>query len=172
MAGPAKAARRQAWRTATIYHTNLRTAYQAGRWETLKNFPFLRYKHNTVRNPREQHKAWDGVILPSDHPWWDTHYTPNGWGCRCTVLGVSAAKMKAMGWKVSEPPAPIQGDPPPEWAYHVGHAASGRHIADSALAGRCGQVVGGARAKRRGLRTPRPGSSGCCDCPAFAHGYS
>ncbi|MBA0297269.1 hypothetical protein D7Y24_02350 [Stenotrophomonas maltophilia] len=124
----------QAWRTATIYHTNLRTAYQAGRWETLKNFPFLRYKHNTVRNPREQHKAWDGVILPSDHPWWDTHYTPNGWGCRCTVLGVSAAKMKAMGWKVSEPPAPIQGDPPPEWAYHVGHAASGRHIADSTLA--------------------------------------
>ena len=50
------------------------------------------------------------------------------------MLGVSAAKMKAMGWKVSEPPAPIQGDPPPEWAYHVGHAASGRHIADSTLA--------------------------------------
>nr|WP_240196489.1 PBECR2 nuclease fold domain-containing protein [Stenotrophomonas lactitubi] len=124
----------QAWRTAVIYNTNIRTAYQAGRWETLRHFPYLRYKHNTVRNPREQHKAWDGVILPSTDPWWDTHYTPNGWGCHCTVIGVSEAKMRAMRWKVSERPAPVPGDPPPEWAYHVGHAANGRQIADAALA--------------------------------------
>ena len=124
----------QAWRTATIYHTNLRTAYHAGRWETLKRFPYLRYKHNPSRNPREQHMAWDGIILPTNDPWWKTHYTPNGWGCHCTVFGVSDAKMRAMGWKVSARPAAIQGDPPPEWAYHVGHAASGEHIADAALA--------------------------------------
>lgn len=124
----------QAWRTSTIYHTNLRTAYQAGRWETLKRFPYLRYKHNSVRNPREHHKAWDGTILPSNDPWWDIHYTPNGWGCRCTVVGVSEAKMRAMGWKVSERPSAVQGDPPPEWAYHVGHAANGKGLADAALA--------------------------------------
>ncbi|WP_282258515.1 PBECR2 nuclease fold domain-containing protein [Stenotrophomonas sp. PS02301] len=124
----------EAWRTSVIYHTNLRTSYMAGRWETLKRFPYLRYKHNSVRNPREQHKAWNGIILPSNDPWWVVHYTPNGWGCRCTVVGVSEAKMRAMGWKVSERPISIQGDPPPEWAYHVGHAASGSHIADAALA--------------------------------------
>lgn len=124
----------EAWRTATIYNANLRTAYHAGRWETLKHFPYLRYKHNPSRNPREQHVAWDGTILPTNDPWWKVHYTPNGWGCHCTVIGVSEAKMRAMGWKVSARPIAISGDPAPEWAYHVGHAASGQHIADSALA--------------------------------------
>ena len=121
-----ESASRVAWRTAVIYHTNLRTAYQAGRWETLKRFPYLKYKHNTVRNPREQHKAWDGLVLASDDPWWNTHYPPNGWGCRCTVFGVSEARLRADGKRPDIAPPEIDGDPPPEWRYHVGHAASGR----------------------------------------------
>lgn len=117
-----------AWRTAVIYQTNLSTAYHAGRWETLKHFPYLRYKHNPSRNPREQHVAWDGTILPTNDPWWKTHYTPNGWFCHCKVFGVSDAKMRAMGWKVSPRPPDIAGDPPPEWAYHVGHASTGQQL--------------------------------------------
>ncbi|WP_295937018.1 PBECR2 nuclease fold domain-containing protein [uncultured Xanthomonas sp.] len=124
----------EAWRTATIYHTNLRTAYQAGRWETLKRFPYLKYKHNSVRNPREQHMHWDGLVLATDHPWWREHYPPNGWGCRCSVIGVSEAKLRATGKEPDQAPPPIPGDPPPEWAYNVGHAASGEHIADAVLA--------------------------------------
>ncbi|WP_162407344.1 PBECR2 nuclease fold domain-containing protein [Pseudoxanthomonas jiangsuensis] len=124
----------EAWRTAVIYHTNLRTSYMAGRWETLKRFPYLKYKHNTVRNPREAHKAWDGLVIASDDPWWETHYPPNGWGCRCSVVGVSAARLRADGKTPDAAPPAIEGDPPPEWAYHVGHAASGQHIADAALA--------------------------------------
>lgn len=124
----------EAWRTSVIYHTNLRTSYMAGRWETLRRFPYLRYKHNTVRNPRERHRAWDGLILASTDPWWDTNYPPNGWGCRCSVVGVSEAKLRADGLRPGQAPVPIEGDPPAEWAYHVGHANSGAHIADAALA--------------------------------------
>lgn len=122
--GSATAAGR-AWRTSVIYHTNLRTAYQAGRWETLRGFPFLKYRHNSVRNPREQHVRWKGLVLASDDPWWDTHYPPNGWGCRCTVIGVSAARMKVDGRAgPDQTPAPVAGDPPTEWAYNVGKAGA------------------------------------------------
>lgn len=112
------------WRTRVIYQTNLRTSYMAGRWETLQTFPYLRYQHNTVANPREDHQAWDGLVLPRDDPWWDTHYPPNGWGCRCSVTGVSEARMRALGKSGPDrTPGPSEGDPPPEWAYHVGRAA-------------------------------------------------
>jgi len=112
------------WRTAVIYHTNLRTAYMAGRWETLKSFPYLQYQHNTVKNPREDHRAWDGKIIATNDPWWQTHYPPNGWGCRCTVTGVSEARLRTLGKAVPDAaPGPSVGDPPPEWAYHVGHGA-------------------------------------------------
>jgi len=112
------------WRTAVIYHTNLRTAYMAGRWETLKTFPYLRYLHNSIKNPREEHKAWDGKIIATNDPWWQTHYPPNGWGCRCTVSGVSEARLRAQGKTAPDAaPGPGAGDPPPEWAYHVGTGA-------------------------------------------------
>ncbi len=115
---------RRAWRMRTIYQTNLRTSYMAGRWQELQAFPFLRYQHNTVANPREQHLAWNGLVLASDDPWWDTHYPPNGWGCRCTVTGVGKGRMRVLGKDGPDPtPEPGEGDPPPEWAYHPGKAA-------------------------------------------------
>ncbi len=115
---------RRAWRTRVIYKTNMRTAYMAGRWEQLEKFPYLRYQHNTVANPREQHQAWDGLIIATSDPWWETHYPPNGWGCACTATGISEARLRAMGKSGPDgaPPA-VLGDPPPEWAYHVGKAA-------------------------------------------------
>lgn len=115
---------RRAWRMRTIYQTNLRTSYMAGRWQELQAFPFLRYQHNTVANPREQHLAWNGLVLASDDPWWSTHYPPNGWGCRCTVTGVGKGRMRVLGKDGPDPtPEPGEGDPPPEWAYHPGKAA-------------------------------------------------
>ncbi len=117
-------AKGRAWRTQVIYTTNLRVAYQAGRWETLKAFPYLRYQHNPVRHPREDHVAWDGLVLRTDDPWWNTHYPPNGWGCRCSVTGAGEGRLRAPGKTGPDAtPKPGDGDPPPEWAYHVGKAA-------------------------------------------------
>jgi hypothetical protein len=28
-------------------------------------------------------------VLPVDHPWWKTHYPPNGWRCRCRAISLS-----------------------------------------------------------------------------------
>ncbi|PJJ95879.1 hypothetical protein CO615_11000, partial [Lysobacteraceae bacterium NML75-0749] len=77
--------------------------------------------------------------IPTRDPWWDTHYPPNGWMCRCTVTGVSEARLRAMRGadaQPDEPPPTDPKDPPPEWAYHVGKASR-----SMAAAERFGQKV-------------------------------
>jgi len=93
------------WRTRVIYETNLRTSYAAGRYEQLQNFEFWQYHHSTgVTNPRPQHVAWSGLVLPKDDPFWQTHYPPNGWGCRCYATGLSKSRMRQKGLSQSETP--------------------------------------------------------------------
>lgn len=92
----------EAWRTRVIYRTNMATSYAAGRMAQLvkANFAFWIYRHGGSLEPREQHLAWDGLILPPDHPFWVTHAPPNGWGCSCYVLGAhSIATAKILGGK-------------------------------------------------------------------------
>lgn len=75
------------WRTALIFNTNLQVAYSAGHYrqqthpDVLAARPYWMYRHGDSVNPRPEHLAWDGLILPADDPWWDDHYPPNGWGC-------------------------------------------------------------------------------------------
>jgi len=117
-------------RTEEIYFDNLRLSYMAGRWETLRDVPYLKYQHNTPpRGPGRETQAWDGLIIPRDDPWWQTHYPPNGVNCRDTVYGVSEVNLRVAGKFTdgkSAPdaaPGPSPGDPEPEWAYHVGETA-------------------------------------------------
>lgn len=77
-----------AWRTKVIYQTNMATSYAAGRWQQLNDpelqsvMPYWRYKHSdSVLYPRPLHVSWDGLTLPPDHPFWKTHFPPNGWHC-------------------------------------------------------------------------------------------
>ena len=77
------------WRSRVIYETNLNTSYAAGRFEQLQAAPLWQYVHaDWVQNPRHQHLAWDGLVLPKDDPWWQAHFPPNGWGCQCSVRGL------------------------------------------------------------------------------------
>lgn len=81
------------WRSKIIYDTNIRQAYNAGRYQqmvTTKDLnPYWEYHHTSIEHPRLQHKAWDGLILPADDPWWDTHHPQNGWNCRCKVFALT-----------------------------------------------------------------------------------
>jgi len=89
----------EAWRTRIIYTTNANTAYAAGRHAQLQAFAFWIYRHSdAVNHPRPQHVSWNGLTLPKDHPFWKTHYPPNGWGCHCYVVGTrSASGAKRLG---------------------------------------------------------------------------
>lgn len=107
----------EAWRTKVIYQTNMATSYAAGRYKQLtdpaflKLMPYWRYVHNdSVIYPRPLHQAWGDMrlTLRYDHPFWQTHFPPNGWGCQCRVTpaaapGVDDATEPPAGWDALDP---------------------------------------------------------------------
>lgn len=76
------------WLKAEYNHT-VATANMAQQWQGFEAdkdlYPNLRYNAVGDGRTREQHKAWDGLILPIDHVFWKSHLPPNDWGCRCNV---------------------------------------------------------------------------------------
>lgn len=97
------------WRTRIIYDTNLYSSYSAGRYEQQTHMaklrPFWQYRHRDgVKHPRPLHQSWDGLVLPYDDPFWQTHYPINAYGCHCTVVAHSAKSLEREGLTVSESP--------------------------------------------------------------------
>lgn len=101
-------------RLRTIYDTNLRMARAAGKWKRIQATkhvaPFLMYSAVLDDRTRPLHRAWHGTILPVDHPWWDTHFPPCGWMCRCNVVQLSQADIDVRGLTVASTP-PNDGPP-------------------------------------------------------------
>lgn len=127
----------EAWRTKVIYRTNLSTTYAAGRMAQLlaSGFTLWVYRHGASREPRKQHLAWDGLILPPDHPFWATHAPPNGWGCQCYVTGARSEKgAKRLGgkptvqltddWQVADPRTGAPKGVSKGWDYAPGRSVS------------------------------------------------
>lgn len=81
------------WRIKTIYNTNLNTAYQAGIYKDLKDntdvMPYWRYVAVMDGRTRDAHRQLNDKIIAANDPFWDRYFPPNGWGCRCTVIGVT-----------------------------------------------------------------------------------
>ncbi len=135
------------WRSEVIYSTNIRTAYAAGRWaqltdpDVVKAYGYLVYRHGDSIIPRPQHLAWDGITLPVNDPWWQTHFVPNGWGCKCKIFAATKEQWKAAGDKGKAPSSPIDpktGEPvgiDKGWGYNVGTAAKAKYnILEGSLA--------------------------------------
>lgn len=80
-------------RLKLIFDTNTRVANSAGLWErTWRNrssHPYIRYITRGDERVRESHRAWHNLVLPSDHPFWETHWPPNGYRCRCRVVSMT-----------------------------------------------------------------------------------
>ncbi len=130
------------WRSALIFNNNVRSSYLAGRWQQYQRVkdrrPFLGYF--TVGDPRvrDQHQAWEGTVLKIDDPWWDTHYPPNGFNCRCSTRSLSQRQMEREDLKETAAPpldnterynphtGEIYGQVPAgidvSWNYNVGKA--------------------------------------------------
>lgn len=103
-------------RLRLIFEVNTRQAYAAGRWQSIerskKRIPFVIYRTMHDEHVRTSHRPWDGVVLPVDDPWWDTHYPPCGWRCRCHAYAIDERgieKLIKAGIKIK------REAPPTEW---------------------------------------------------------
>ncbi|RWR14246.1 head morphogenesis protein [Sinirhodobacter populi] len=94
------------WRIRTIFETNVRTSYMAGRLRQMRDpdmvriRPYWQYVHADTRvplNPRPQHVGFDGLVLMWNDPWWDVYFPPNGWLCSCGVRTLSRGDLRRLG---------------------------------------------------------------------------
>lgn len=118
------------WRSRVIYDTNVRQSYNAGRYQQMERVkklrPYWRYRHSGALKYRPEHKAWDGLILPADDPWWDTNMPQNGWGCGCSVESLSRVEAEEEFEKFGKS-GPDKA-PPLEWEEReVGRGGSNPH---------------------------------------------
>ena len=94
-------------RLQTIYRANMRSARAAGQWariqRTKTTHPYLLYRLGPSETHRPHHAAWAGTLLPADDPWWEDHFPPNGWGCKCWVRAVSRHEAERLGGVTARP---------------------------------------------------------------------
>ena len=91
-------------RLETIYRTNLRTSYQAGRYQSLEDNaefrPYWQYIAVMDDRTRKEHKELHGKVFRHDDPFWENFFPPNGWNCRCTVKSLSQKDLDRLGLTV------------------------------------------------------------------------
>lgn len=87
-------------RLRLIFDTSIAHATAAGRWQRLWEsrdvHPYLMYVTKQDDRVRPAHAAWHGLVLPIEHPFWSTHFPPNGFRCRCAVIGVSEKEYRRL----------------------------------------------------------------------------
>lgn len=68
-------------------------AYQSASYQVMDRqrdaLPYWQYLSMEDDRVRPSHDALDKVILPADHEFWQTHFPPWDWGCRCQAVPIS-----------------------------------------------------------------------------------
>ncbi len=100
------------WRVETIFRTNMATAFAAGEWAEIQAnkdaFPYLEYLSAGDEAVRPEHAVLNHLIFPVDHEFWQQHFPPNGFGCRCKHAPVSRFRAESKGLKIeTEMPGPM-----------------------------------------------------------------
>jgi len=122
-----------AWRSKVIYQTNVITAAAAAQERQARALPdvFTHAKYVCMMLPgsREEHKAWNGTVLPVNDPWWEKHSPPNGFGCLCQKEFISKYEMDSgMEKETNAPTAPNDTTNIGEnWDYSIGDADAENH---------------------------------------------
>jgi len=57
-------------------------------------FPNWEYRTMGDSKVRASHRALNGLIVPADSPFWDTHNPPWEWGCRCIKIPISDSSLQ------------------------------------------------------------------------------
>lgn len=132
MAGP------QPWHLATVFQTNLQSAYMAGRYKQMAGLaaerPYWQYSAVMDAATRPDHAAQHGKVFQVGHPFWSKWYPPNGYNCRCDVLSLSEDEVINRGLRV-ERSMPSE-EPDRGWAQNLGEAGWGRGLVEAAFGGR------------------------------------
>jgi SPP1 gp7 family putative phage head morphogenesis protein len=88
-AGPIAEKYNKNWLT-TEHNQALSSAEMAKKWNGFKAdqdlYPNLEYVAVMDSQTRSSHAKLNGTIRPIDDPFWDGHYPPLDWGCRCDVV--------------------------------------------------------------------------------------
>ena len=80
-------------RAELLLRTHGFQAYQAASYQVMDRqrdvLPFWQYLTMEDERVRPEHAALDQIVLPQDHPFWQTHFPPWDFGCRCQVVPIS-----------------------------------------------------------------------------------
>lgn len=158
---------KRAWRIDNIFRTNIQTAYNVGQYKQLAEardvLPVWQYSAINDARTRPTHRAMDGRAWPADHPMWDVWFPPNGYRCRCSVIGLTAGQARERGLRVEEqdPTHTLVEPTDPETGARL---PARQLLPDPGFAHNPGKVVYGGMAETHGkgghLFTPLPNLRG------------
>lgn len=80
-------------RATLLLRTHGFQAFNASTWKLAQEddeTTHLQYLATEDDRVRDSHLALNGIVLPKNDPFWDLHYPPWEWNCRCRVRTMSA----------------------------------------------------------------------------------
>lgn len=84
-------------RLEIIFRQNMRTATMSAKFDSMMasrgSRPLWRYVAVMDKRTRPAHAALHNLVFRWDHPFWSSHWPPNGWLCRCTVTSETEASI-------------------------------------------------------------------------------
>ncbi|WP_353141334.1 phage head morphogenesis protein [Acinetobacter pragensis] len=114
-----------------IFRTNIQNAYAHGIWtqqqENKANRPYLKYSSLTDSRVRPSHLALNNIVRHIDDSFWDTHFVPNGFNCRCAIDAITESQAKRLGITTDDDLPDIQ----PDKGWAVSPASYGKHLNDA-----------------------------------------
>jgi SPP1 gp7 family putative phage head morphogenesis protein len=79
-------------RAELLLRTHGFQAFQAANWRAIQedeDTTHMQYLATEDGAVRESHLALNGLILPKNDPFWQKHFPPWNWGCRCRVRAMN-----------------------------------------------------------------------------------
>lgn len=89
------------YRLKTIFRTNIQSAYMAGRYKQMQAdtefAPYWQYLAVMDGRTRPSHRVAHGLVFRHDDSFWDSHYPPCDFNCRCSVRSLTERDVKRFG---------------------------------------------------------------------------